>query len=172
MKDKKGQLNGLAAGIIALIVAAVILVMGIIVSQEITNTQDAAIDGSIANESLAAFAGTTASQEVGGSESCGFGTIDTSSVVVFNETKDIQIAAGNYTVFSNGSIVNATADESMYAWQISYDYSWGGEACDAGNKTVVGLGSFADFWNLIVLAIVISVVIALLLVVFGGRKSR
>lgn len=46
------------------------------------------------------------------------------------------------------------------------------EAYEAANKTVVGLGKFADFWEIIVLAIVITVVIGLLLVVFGGRSKR
>ena len=49
-------------------------------------------------------------------------------------------------------------------------------ACDvawtAGNQTVGGLGTFADFWEIIVLAIVIAIVIGLLLVVFGGRAKR
>ena len=46
------------------------------------------------------------------------------------------------------------------------------EAYDAANKTVVGLGTFADFWEIIVLAIVITVVIGLLLVIFGGAGGR
>jgi len=46
------------------------------------------------------------------------------------------------------------------------------EAYTAANLTVVGLGTFADFWEIIVLAIVITVVIGLLLVVFGGRTRR
>ena len=40
----------------------------------------------------------------------------------------------------------------------------------AANKTVVGLGTFADFWSIIVLSVVIAVVIGLLLVVFSGQK--
>ena len=49
----------------------------------------------------------------------------------------------------------------------------GTEAYLAANETVVGLGTFADFWEIIVLAIVITVVIGLLLVVFGGgRRGR
>jgi len=40
----------------------------------------------------------------------------------------------------------------------------------AANKTVIGLGAFADFWEIIVLAVVITIVIGLLLVVFGGRQ--
>ena len=48
----------------------------------------------------------------------------------------------------------------------------GTEAYIAANDTLVGLGTFADFWEIIVLAIVIPVVIGLLLVVFGGRSKR
>ncbi len=50
----------------------------------------------------------------------------------------------------------------------------GTEAYTAANLTVVGLGTFADFWVIIVLAIVITVVIGLLLVIFGtgGRRAR
>lgn len=46
------------------------------------------------------------------------------------------------------------------------------QAYNASNLTVVGLGKFADFWEIIVLAVVITVVIGLLLVVFGGRRGR
>ena len=45
----------------------------------------------------------------------------------------------------------------------------GSEAYMAGNKTVVGLGTFADFWEIIVLAIVITVVISLLMIVFAAQ---
>jgi len=42
----------------------------------------------------------------------------------------------------------------------------------AANATVVGLGTFADFWEIIVLAIITTTVIGLLLAVFGGKRSR
>ena len=48
----------------------------------------------------------------------------------------------------------------------------GTEAYLAANATVSGLGTFADFWQIIVLAIVTTVVIGLLLVVFGGQRRR
>ncbi len=48
----------------------------------------------------------------------------------------------------------------------------GTDAYTAANKTIAGLATFADFWEIIVLAIVITVVIGLLLVVFGGRGRR
>ena len=87
--NKKGQIQTIAPAILSLVFAAVVLVFGLIISQELRDTQTA-----------------------------------------------------------------------------------GTEAYTAANTTIVGLGTFADFWEIIVLAIVITVVIGLLLVVFGGRGRR
>jgi len=46
------------------------------------------------------------------------------------------------------------------------------EAHNATNDTIAGLGDFADYWDLIVLAIVISIIISLLLVVFSLRRAK
>lgn len=89
MRSKKGQVGNLAPAILSLVFAGIVLVFGLVMSQELRDTQ----------------------------------------------------AAGT-------------------------------EAYTAANLTVHGLGTFADFWEIIVLAIVITVVIGLLLVVFGGRGSR
>jgi len=48
----------------------------------------------------------------------------------------------------------------------------GTDAYVAANDTLVGLATFADFWEIIVLAVVITVVIGLLLIVFGGTARR
>lgn len=87
--QKRGQLSGMATAILSLVFAAIVLVFGLVIGQELRNTQTA-----------------------------------------------------------------------------------GTEAYTAANKTIVGLGTFADFWEIIVLAIVITVVIGLLLVVFGGKRNR
>lgn len=51
--------------------------------------------------------------------------------------------------------------------------SSGTEAYRAANQTIVGIGKFADYFDLITLAIVVAVIIGLLLVVFAirGRKQ-
>jgi len=87
--NKKGQVNSLAPAILSLVFAGIVLVFGLVMSQELRDTQDS-----------------------------------------------------------------------------------GSEAYEAANDTVVGLGTFADFWEIIVLAIVITVVIGLLLVIFGGKGRR
>lgn len=86
---KKGQLAALPMAIVSLVLAAVILVLGLVISQELRDTQTAGTD-----------------------------------------------------------------------------------AHEAANTTLVGLGTFADFWVIIVLAIVITIVIGLLLALFGGRRMR
>jgi len=95
LSQRKGQLNGLSAGILALVFASIVLVFGLIILQELRDT----------------------------------------------------------SIISEGTKINDTA------------YT-------AANTTLVGLGTFADFWEIIVLAVVIGVVIGLLLVVFGGRSQR
>lgn len=56
-----------------------------------------------------------------------------------------------------------------------YDQS-GGQTTQAGvsaNLTMVGIGKFADYFDLVVLAVVISVIISLLLVVFNfGQPAQ
>lgn len=44
----------------------------------------------------------------------------------------------------------------------------GTDAYGAANETLVGIGTFGDFWTIIVLAIVAAVVIAVIFGAFGG----
>ena len=87
--NKKGQLGGLGGSIIALVVAIIILVLGLVVVQELRDTQTA-----------------------------------------------------------------------------------GTEAFAAANDSLVGLGDFADFIPLIVIAVAATVVIGLILTGFAFRRSR
>lgn len=49
----------------------------------------------------------------------------------------------------------------------------GTDAFTAGNATLAGVATFADFFTIIVLAVVITIVIGLLLSLFGGgRRMR
>lgn len=91
MKSKKGQVGGLSGSILALGVAAIVLVLVLVITQELRDTQNV-----------------------------------------------------------------------------------GTEAYSAANLTVVGLGTFADFWTIIVLAIIAAVVIGIIFGAFGGltRNAR
>ena len=100
--NKKGQLASLGPAVLVLVFAAVLLVFGIVMTQELADTQ------------------------------------------------------------TNTGALGCNATSSINC----------GEAFDAGNQTVAGLGTFSNFWEIIVLAVVITIVIGLLLTVFGGSKRR
>ena len=99
--SKKGQINQLAPAILSLVFAAILLVLGLVINQELRDTR------------------------ITGEAGC-----------------------------------NST------------DVSACGVVYNAGNDTIAGLGTFSDFWVIIVLAVVAVVVIGLLLTVFGGRTRR
>ena len=164
--NKRGQINSLAPAILALVFAAIILVFGIIMSQGLTDTvKDVLVD--VTNETGGWINTTTYTLDNAGA--CNFNS--PSITTAWNATSGSIIGSGNYTVSTTGVVSNA----STTAWNnvnFRYTYNWGDTACESGNSTVAGLGSFADFWEIIVLAIVITLVIGLLLIVFGGRKER
>lgn len=100
--SKKGQVGSIGPAIIALVIAGVFLILGLVLLQNLRDTDIAK----------------------GGAARAG----------------------------CNATVTTSCAD-----------------AFQSANATLIGLASFADFWEIIVLAIVISVVIGLLLIVFGRR---
>jgi len=168
--NKKGQVSNLAPAILALVFAGIVLVLGLVISQAMVDTQEGAVLTSTANESLAAFNGAVdTNQSLPGSLKCGYAD-SVASLIVYNTTLNVIVDAGNYTSYPDGNIINLTDDIAHYPWLVSYDYTWGGQACEGANDTVTGLGTFADFWEIIVLAVITTTVIGLLLAVFGGKK--
>ena len=64
---------------------------------------------------------------------------------------------------------------SEYAWSnlsLSYQYASLDQAAISTNDTLVGIATFSDFWEVIILALVISIVIGLLIGVFGSGRGR
>ena len=49
--------------------------------------------------------------------------------------------------------------------------NWTSDVIAVTNNTIEGMGSFADYWTLIVLAIVVGIIISLLMAVFAGRRA-
>jgi len=88
----------------------------------------------------------------------------------FNKKGNLQLIVPSILTLTLGAII-------LVFGLIMLDELWdsttsGTEAYDAANETIVGMGKFADYWDLIVLAIVITVVISLLLVVFSLQRVR
>jgi len=167
--NRKAQVQQIAPAIMALLFAAIILVMGLIVTSSMIEieTVRTATSGTITNESAPFNTTNSVTLAALGYPAGACGTI----TQVRNGTVGGIISSGNYTQ-TNCVVVNTTATFATEDWKIDYPYTRGGEAYVSGNDTVKGLATFADFWEIIVLAIIISVVIGLLLVTFGGSTRR
>ncbi len=177
MMKKKAQVQSIAPAILALVFAAIVLVFGLVITQALRDIESISTDpgatGAIFNETINSTHGLRSNLNAPNL----FPNGDCVGVFkVFNGTLGVPIiAAGNYSV--NACVITNLSDTysnptGEIGWLVSYNYSRGGEAFVSANKTIAGLATFADFWEIIVLAIVISVVIGLLLVIFGGRGRR
>ena len=176
LDKRKGQVGNLAPAILALVFAGVVLVFGIVMSQELRDTRSGTELVTILTNETLLVSGASISGEIVESDYCGYtgwnATLLINSTVGSPTGSNETLFEGiDYIINANGSVANITYLE--YPVLISgHTYNYGGEACDAANSTVVGLGTFADFWEIIILAIVITVVIGLLLVIFGGKPRR
>ena len=173
ISSKKGQtVQSLPMIIMTLVFAAIILVMGLIITQELTDTTSGDQTGTVAaNETLTLTAASIVSPAHTHATDCGYASW--TPTAVYNDTdgtNETLAVTTDYTVNADGTLTNVTYWETPLF--VTYTYTWGGITCEQANLTVVGLGTFADFWEIIVLAIVITIVIGLLLVVFGGRRER
>ena len=168
MKGKKGQVNTLAPAILALVFAAIVLVFGIVMTQELRDTRDGAVSDAVtANESVTITAGVGT---IAVADYCGFESFSLTQILNGTTFETLAVTTDYTADSAAGTITNVTFVTSPIL--VTYTFTWGGEACVAGNKTVTGLGTFADFWEIIVLAIVITIVIGLLLIIFGGSARR
>ena len=170
--SKKAQVQSIAPAILALVFAAIVLVFGLIITQALRDNPIVTVgaSGTIINESLgfnASGAGLTQTLSANDFPAGACGTI----TFARNGSVGNEIQSLNWTQ-AGCVITNLTATYSTNDWKVDYPFTRGGEAYIATNKTIAGLATFADFWEIIVLAIVITVVIGLLLVVFGGRSRR
>ena len=176
LDSKKGQVSSLAPAILALVFAGIVLVFGIVMSSELKDTQDGTELVTHSSNWSATVSGTSISNEITESDFCGYTSWSITKLINCTAAAGCATASNqtlavttDYVVNTNGSFMNITYITKP---SVTYTYYYGGEACDTANLTVHGLGTFADFWEIIVLAIVITVVIGLLLTIFGGRQKR
>lgn len=173
-QNKKAQISALSSSVLALVVAIIILVLGLVMIQEIRDTPVVAQanSASTVNETLVTV--TEAGEILAGSSSpgavCSVGTVT-------NSTSGTVIPTTNFTTSNNGCTLSFTSGDSLGInnsnWNVTYSHTFGDEAFIGSNASLVGLGDFADFIPLIVIAIAASIVIGLILVGFAfGRRER
>ncbi|MEX0595686.1 MAG: hypothetical protein WD512_04230 [Candidatus Paceibacterota bacterium] len=168
---KKGQLAGLSGNILMIVVTVMILVLGLIIIQQMRDlpTLTASESGSANNETLITVA------ESGENFAAFSYPASVCSVsAVTNATSGTVIPASNYTLtncnirFTSGNSLGFNNSN----WNLSYTFTYGGAAFTSTNTSLIGLGGFADFIPLIVLAVAAAVIIGLILAGFASRGLR
>ena len=167
IKPKRGQIESLTPAIVTLVVAIMVLVLGVVILQEIRDTDvlAKAVSRSFNNETVVAVtgAGVALLANTFPANNC---AID----VVTNATEVTVVPASNYTLA--GCIISATGgDFNNTDWNVSYSSTSGGEAFVSGNASLVGLADFSDFIPIIVIAVAASIIIGLILVGFALKRE-
>jgi hypothetical protein len=176
LTSKKGQtdLTVLTFGVITLVMAGFLLVMGLLFLDELlldsadtTVTVTAETETGVNNVSVETCARTGA---------CGMNAFTITNLS--NGTGASQdLSSGNWTIVNARTCTwRLTGDGSGWngsTLNVSYTYRTStGEACLATNETVFGLGEFGDYVDLIVVAIVIAIVITLVVGMTALRRIR
>jgi len=168
--NKRGNVQLVLAGVMTLVLAGFLLIMGLIMLDELL-LDTAEVNGATNLENITVVVSTPVN--VADSVLCAFNSF--SVVEIQNATGFETIDSGNYTTSARaGSVTPVAASE--YAddgtWTLNYTYTFGNtEACAASNQTIEAIGNFGDYIDLIVLGIVIAALLSLILVAFSVRKK-
>ena len=168
--ERKGQLNNLSASVLAVVVPIIILVFGLVVINELRDTSTVQSENFDGNQSSLRLNSSNPSQVSNNPTNQNlFGGF--SIVRVINTTDGVVLGTGNYTTNATGYIFNGTSVVFTNVI-VTYTYAASGQVWKTANDSLTGVGSFADFVAIIVLAIVASLVIGLILAGFAFRRNR
>jgi len=168
-KGKKGQIGGLPSIVLTILFALIFLAIAFIFIQEILdndNLSDTGATGS-ANNVWINSTGYTLSEA---STELAFNSPGLTTVYNATEADDNVkvVQSGNWTVYSNGTITNATS----LVWDdvnITYSYLYGESSFAAVNDTLAAFGEIPSLVGLLILVIMIGIVIAVVTGMAGGR---
>ena len=169
INSKKGNLGILVPSMLVLVLAAAVLIFGLVILTAL-KPMTATTQGTGTNEPLLTV--NYAGEYVAANGTCGFKDFVVTSIINGTNSTDT-INSGNYSYDQTGRIWSTTSGKYNNSnWNVTYTYYYGTAACDASESTITGMGSFSDFWEIIVLAIVITIVIGLLLAVMSTRRVK
>ena len=174
MKNRKAQetIGSLPSSIIAIVVAIIILVLGVVIIQEIRDVPMVSTNEaySTTNETLTTVA------EAGELVACGTYPAGVCNVeIVTNATAGNTIPSSNYTI-TNCNIAysgeSGGQGHNNSDWNVTYSCTYGGVGYTASNASLVAVGNFSDFIPIIIIALAASIVIGLILLGFLARGRQ
>jgi len=172
LKNKKGNVALLAPAVITLLFAAILLVFAVIVLQEAGDV-DNDVRATVNNETITSVVnGAARTVTHNATNRCSFNTF--AVTLAMNATGGQTIPASNYTVNSATGQLTATGSGAYNNtnWNVTYTYLRGDQACTSADTSRAGMATFANFYDIIVIGVVISVVIGLILLAFSGSRAK
>jgi len=179
MRFKTKTDNGVAGLTILLSLISMLFVIGFLVmifalmgtSLQTANPVTATVT---TNESLT-VSGTGISSEITASDYCGYTSwnatlIINSTVGSTTASNETLVEGTDYTVNTNGSILNLTYVESPVAVS-GHTYVWGGESCDVINETTVAVSTVTDWFAIFIVIGAMVVLILLTVIIITAVRS-
>lgn len=168
LKNKKGiQLNEAVGAILALVLTAMMVILGIFMISSIGSSAPA-ISQVVTNESGGFINSSGYRLADYNSTSCNFAAASITQVV--NASSGAVIAAGNYSLNANNTLVNLTAP--IYnSVKVSYTYQWGGPACQSAASTVSNFSNYPALVGLVGTIVFLGIVIGVLMMAFMGTRK-
>jgi hypothetical protein len=175
-KNRKGQMAGLSNSIVQLGVAAIVLVIILVILAGFRDSDILAPNTGVVNNESSNTVRASINASGYALAQNGLQGFNPTIIIVHNTTSagalGFVIPATNYTYNAvTRTIGNATATTYNFV-NITYSYRYGDESYTTTNKTFTGIGKFADFWTIIVLAIVAALVLSIIFGLFGRTGTR
>jgi len=168
LKNKNGiALNQAFGAVLTLVLVAVLVIVAIVIFASINTSFAGTTSASVTNESITP---TDTGVAVSGAANCS--SADFVAVSVNNFTTVIN--SPNYTFSgTTGVLTNLTSEFTTNSWNITYTYTWGSEACTAGNDMITQFATYPVLVGLVGTIIFLGIVIGVLVAsfVFGGRRG-
>ena len=154
-----------------LLIAGFLFVVGLIMLDDIfVNMGDESV--TVVNETLTTV--DENGEQVVNAGACAFNSFV--PLIVTDSSDGNTIGSTNYTYDARQGIIYSIATNTTINnsdWNVTYTYEFGNSsACLGTNKTIAGQGKFGDYVDLIVLAIIITVVTSLILIGFTMRRVK
>jgi hypothetical protein len=167
IRNKRGQMGGLAAGVTTIVVVGLLVAICMYVLSTMGNAIDTDdVAGSVANETgYLNQTGYTLAKSTAGLENYANPVI----VSVLNATSNATIGAGNYTL-TNNVLRNATAT-NWPSVRVTYTYTYteSTAASNASDDVVTNLTNFVPWLGIILLVLAAGIVLFFVIRSFTGK---
>ncbi len=169
--SKKGlQLSQAFGAVLTLVLVSVLVIVAIVIFVQLADGFTGTSSVTVTNEDDAFLnvSGYTLKAE----GNCSFVTT-TTLIGIWNATTGVVIPTANYTLTTAGLLTNATVlSVPIPSLNISYNYTWGSEACTTSDEMVDEFANYTSLIGLVGTIIFLGLVIGILVAAFAfGRKE-